>query len=97
MDLNKLHCFYSDHVTSNQKTQIDKTCWRDLASLPYHIVYKDLQFMSVNFFHQIKALKKYEKCFLFHLKSFFRNQAFTSLLTISLFPMPVIAREETRT
>ena len=47
MDLNKLHCFYSDHVTSNQKTQIDKTCWRDLASLPYHIVYKDLSKLTI--------------------------------------------------
>ena len=40
MNQNTLLCCYYNYVTTNQ--QAYKTCWRNFASLPCHIVFKRL-------------------------------------------------------
>ena len=40
MDQNILHCSYDEYPATNQQTQINKTCCRDFASLPCHIIFK---------------------------------------------------------
>ena len=39
---NTLHCCYDEYVATSQQTQINKTCCRDFASLPCHIIFKGL-------------------------------------------------------
>ena len=42
MDHSTFHCCYSEFVTRNQQTYINKTFCRYFASLPCHITFKDM-------------------------------------------------------
>ena len=47
MGQNTLHCCYGGYGATNQQTSVNETCYRDFASLPCHLVFKDLLFSKL--------------------------------------------------
>ena len=57
MNQNKLQFRYSDYVNASQQTEINKIFWRDYSSLPYHVVFKDLQKRAIYYWISLRLVK----------------------------------------